>query len=284
MHARIRNPILALITFLVALLAFGWAADYAEAADTTIEFTGSDFYIPRPADRSDQVGVERLLTSVDVPAELVGLACSVVGTSTNGESVHPNNYGMLRSNGDSVRIDGTEDAANGVKLSDRTIVLGTTVQLFNVMLGDPVATSVDYTVRVTCTPATDDTTTTTAPPTSSSSTTPSTTTSSSTTTTLPSTTSTSIPPATTTTVPTESTTTTAPPNTSTTQPDGSTSTTAPTGSTSSSIIEQDTSTTTQPTTDETLPHTGPPVEVAGIAMAGVALLLLGGAIVLGTRA
>jgi hypothetical protein len=253
----------------------------AGAQTTTIEFEGSDFYIPRPADRSDQVGVERLLASVDVPAELVGLACSVVGTSTNGESVHPNNYGMLRSNGDSVRIDGTEDTAQGVKLSDRTIVLGTTVRLFNVMLPDAngrVATSVNYTVRVTCT--TDDTTTTTSP----SSTTTSSPSTSTTTTGESTTTSSSIPPVTSTTVPTESTTTTAPPNTSTTAPGSTTTTFTWDSTTSSSIIEQDTSTTTQPTTDETLPHTGPPVEVAGIAMAGVALLLLGGAIVLGTRA
>ena len=244
-----------------------WAADHAQAATTTIEFTADDFYIPRPATASDQVGVERLLASVEVPAELVGLTCSVAGTSTNGESVHPNNYGMIRSNGDFVRISGTEDEASGVRLSDRTIILGATIQLFNVMVPDPdgiVATSVAYTVRVTCT--TDDTTTTTAPPTSSSSTTPSTTTSSSTTTTLPQTT-TSIPPVTTTTAPTGSTTTTSP-STSTTSPDGSTSTTVP-----------PTESTSPPST---LPHTGP-ADVAGLAMAGLALLVRGGGVLLAGR-
>jgi hypothetical protein len=260
----------------------------AHAATTTIEFTAEDFYIPRPATASDQVGVERRLATVETPAELVGATCSVVGTSTNGESVNLNNYGMIRSNGDSVRIDGTEDTASGVRLSDRTIVLGVTIDLYNVMQPDAngiVATSVNYSVRVTCTieddTIEDDTTTT------------STTIDDSTTTTTPppttlttdsSTTSTSITiPATTTTAPTGSTTSTQPPSTSTIPPGSSTSTTAPTDSTSTSLIEQDTSTTTHPTTDETLPWTGPPVEAAGMVMAGLALLALGGAVLVAGR-
>jgi hypothetical protein len=257
------------VTLVVGIPLMTWAADRAGAETRTLEFGGSDFYIPRPADRSDQVGIERLIASVDTPAELVGLACSVVGTSTNGESVHPNNYGMLRSNGDSVRIDGTEDAAQGVKLSDRVIVLGTTVQLFNVMLPDAngrVATSVDYSVRVTCTPATDDTTTTTTTPPSS--TTPTTTPGSTTSTTFDSTTSTTsaLPPVTSTTVPTESTTTTAP---------EIPPTTGPTDSTIPPV-----------TSPPTLPFTGVDESLfGGIAMAGLALLLLGaGVLVAGRRA
>jgi hypothetical protein len=252
----------------------------AHAATTTIEFTAEDFYIPRPADRSDQVGVERLLASVQVPAGLVGTTCSVVGTSTNGESVHPNNFGVLRSNGDSVTITGTEDEANGVRLSDRTIVLGATVDLYNIMQPDAngiVATSVNYLVRVTCT--TDDTTTTTTPP-SSTSTSPE---STSTSTTIPTTTTSSNPFATTTTVPTDSTTSTLPPTTSTTQPDTSTSTTAPTDSTSTTAGTGTSITTLPPVTSSTLPFTGPPVEAAGMVMAGLAFLVLGGAVLLAGR-
>jgi len=273
------------LAVIVALMGVSWSALPGVAATTTIEFTAEDFYIPRPADRSDQVGVERLLASVEVPAELVGTTCSVVGTSTNGESVHPNNYGMIRSNGDSVRIDGTEDTASGVRLSDRTIVLGATIDLYNVMQPDSdgiVATSVNYSVRVTCT--TDDTgTTTTSIPTTTSTTfeTSTTTSAPTTTTTAPATTSTSSPTSSTT-VP-GSSTSTLPPTTSTTQPGSSTSTTAPTDSTSTTAGTGTSITTLPPVTRSTLPFTGPPVQTAGMVMAGLALLALGGGLVVAGR-
>lgn len=259
----------------------------AQAATVSIEFTGEDFYIPRPADATDQENVERLLASYDLAdnghADLIGATCSVAGTSANGESVHVNNYGMLRSNGDSVTISGTEDESNGVRLSDRVIVLGETVRLYNVMVPDPdgiVATSVAYTVRVTCTD--DTTTTTTSTPTTTSTTfeTSTTTSAPTTTTTEPGTTSTSSPTSSTT-VPGTSTTTNPPP--STIPPGSTTSTTAPTDSTSTSIITGSTVTTVPPVTGSTLPFTGPPVEAAGIAMAAAALLLLGGGVLLAGR-
>ena len=273
------------LAVIVALMGVSWSALPGVAATTTFAFEAVDegrFPAIQPGD-------VRTIATYDVPAELVGLSCAVSVTSTNDESVHVNNFVRITSNGDSLDVLGTEDGINGVHTSAKTIELGGTVVVTNHIgrraLGEmPVGTSVRLTIGVTCT--TDDTTTTsssTVPPSSSTTTLPSETpTTSSTTTTTSTSTSTSVP-ATTTTAPTDSTTSTQPPSTSTTQPGSSTSTTAPRDSTSTSLIEQDTSTTTQPTTDETLPWTGPPVETAGMVMAGLALLALGGGLVVAGR-
>lgn len=286
-----RRHLRRLLAVITLLAGVSWSALPGLAALTVTEtgfvVTASDFFIPRPADHptaAPHVGVERLRSSDVVPAEYVGQTCTIVVGAANGSSVHGDNYGVVRSNGDTVLVEDTEDQPFIIRTtqSDRTITLGSTITISNVMVKDPdgkIGTSVHYEATITCTPA--NTTTTTTPSTSSTTTIPDTTTtsvppSSSTSTTLPTTTSTTIP-VTSTTVPTESTTTTLP-TPSTSVPVVTTTTIDLTGST--------TSTTVPPvSTPSTLPFTGPEdaARTVGMAMAGTALLLLGGGVLLAAR-
>ena len=220
----------------------------AMAATTTITFTGSDFYIPRPVAASDQVGVRRLLATYELTADqqqYIGTVCTFRVTAANGDSVHPNNFGVIVTDGNESDVLGTESQPNvtTTRLEDATLILGPNVRLYNVMMPDSegnVSTSVDYTVSATCTIEDDTTTTTTTPSTS-------TTTSVSTSTTTPSTT---------TTTPTV---TTPPPASTTTAPTGSTTTTVP-----------------PVTSPPTLPYTGLDDRLPSVAFAGAMLTLLGG--------
>jgi LPXTG-motif cell wall-anchored protein len=272
------------LAVIVALMGVSWSALPGVAATTTFAFEAVDegrFPAIQPGD-------VRTIATYGVPAELVGLSCAVSVTSTNDESVHVNNFVRITSNGDSLDVLGTEDGINGVHTSAKTIELGSTVVVTNHIgrraLGEmPVGTSVRLTIGVTCT--TDDTTTSTSPTTTSSTLPPSSTTSTivTTSTTAPEATTTTLP-ASSTTVPDQSTTTTGPPpSTSTTTPGSSTSTTTPNGSTSTSIITGSTVTTVPPVTGSTLPLTGPETDVAGMVMAGLALLALGGGLVVAGR-
>jgi hypothetical protein len=245
-----RRRILALLT---ATLAVGLFALPAGAAVTTFLFTGSDFYVPRPANASDQVGVLRLRTTFDLAAngyeDLIGTECSFEVDASNGDSVHPDNYAAVVTGGNETDVYFTEAEPNVTEtvLEDETLVLGSTIELYNVMLPDPddtIGTSVDFTVYVTCT--TDETTTTTTE-------------------------------ATTTT--TEATTTTTEATTTTTAP---TTTTSLVVTTTSSVLGT-TTTTLPPVSPSTLPFTGSPADVAGLAMAATALLLLGGGALLASR-
>ena len=147
-----------------AVIASGlsWSALPAAAeltlTETGFQVTASDFYLPRPAEASDQVGVERLRSSDPIPADLIGATCSITIGAANGESTHGENYGIVRSNGDEVIAQDTEDQPNVIKTtqSDRLITLGATIDIFNVMVEDAageVGTSVDYVVDVNCQPA-----------------------------------------------------------------------------------------------------------------------------------
>lgn len=244
-----------------AALAVGLLSLPAGAAVVSFSFTGSDFYLPRPAEASDQVGVYRLVATYDLAAngfeDLIGDECTFGVSAANGESVHLMNFGAIVTGGNETDVYDTESEPNvtQTRLEDATLVLSSTIELFNVMLPDPnglVGTSVDYTVTVTC--GTEDTTTTTA--------------------------------ATTTT--TEETTTTTASTTTTTE--GTTTTTA-SPTTSSSVLGTTTSTsvaatstsTVPPVSGSTLPFTGPPVEAAGLAMAAAALLMLGGGVLVAGR-
>jgi hypothetical protein len=254
---------LALVTAMSAVILMSLPA---LAAPVTL-FTASDFYIPRPAEFSDQVGVPRLLATFDVAAngfeEFIGQNCTFTVTAENGDSVHLNNYGILDT-GDGPETETlileTESEPNVLTtiLEDETLVIGPVIQLFNVMIPDPnntVATSVDYVVMVDCEQQ-EETTTTTEPEEET----------------------------TTTTEPEEETTTTTVPEVTTTTGffDDTTTTTAP-DVTSSSVSQETTSTTVPPVTGSTLPFTGPPVEAAGVAMAASAMLLLGGGVLLAAR-
>ena len=260
------------LAVIVALMGVSWSALPGLALSQVVfQFTATD-HGRTPA---VQPGDVRTIATYDVSAELVGLSCSVSVTSTNDESVHINNFVRITSNGDSLDVLGTEDGVNGVHTTSKTLELGSTIVVTNHIgrraLGElPVGTSVQLTIGVTCTTSDDTTTTSTSTPSSSSTTAPETSSTSGATSTSTSTAST-LPPVTSSTVPTDSTTTTNPPP-STIPPGTSTSTTVP-----------PTESTEPPTsTPPTLPDTGP-ADVAGLAMAGVALLLLGGGVLVAGR-
>jgi hypothetical protein len=254
-----------IMAILTATMVLGLMSLPAGAA--TVEFTveGSDFYIPRPVEASDQEGVYRLLTSYDLASngfgDLIGTECIFTVTADNDDSVHLNNFGAIVTGGNETDIYDTESEPNELttQLEDPTLVLGETIELFNVMLRDPngtIGTSVDYVVTVRCTTV-EETTTTTAAETTT------TTVEETTTTTVADTTTTTAPAITTSTVLGETTTTTAP---------------ATTSSTSAAATS-----TVPPVTGSTLPFTGAPVDAAGVGMAAAALLLLGGGVLLAAR-
>ena len=76
----------------------------------------SDFYIPRPAATSDQVGVRRLITSFDLAAnghgDLIGQQCHFTVSADNGDSVHLDNYAVLVTGGVETDVLDTESAPN----------------------------------------------------------------------------------------------------------------------------------------------------------------------------
>ena len=286
---RLNRTTLAIIilTVLIGTPVMVWAADHAQAATVTFTFEGSDFLIPRPPAQAP-IGERRLVATYDVIgngyADYIGSVCTFVVTAANGISVHGNNQGYLVTNGSSTDVLRTEDEPNVLRtvLDDPTLRLGETVQLFNIIgewaEGDNiregfVGTSVDYEVTATCT-IQDDTTTTSTSPTTTSSTLPP----SSTTSTIV-TTSTTAPEATTTTLRVSS----------TTAPDTSTTTQPPPSSTSTTIdlTGTSTSTTVPPvSTPSTLPFTDEPGDwdqELGLALAGTALLLLGGGVLVAGR-
>ena len=152
----------------------------AQILDPDFTFTGSDFFVPRPPDQTDQENVPRLLATFDLVAngfeELVGQTCAILVLAANGDSVHPNNFGRIVTGSSETDVLETESEPNVLRtvLDDPTLVLGATMELYNIMVPDDegiVATSVIYTVSVFCA---EQTTTTTTPETTT--TTPETTT------------------------------------------------------------------------------------------------------------
>jgi hypothetical protein len=253
-----------LMAVLTAVATVGLMSLPAGAATVIFSFEGDDFYIPRPVEFSDQENVYRLLTTYDLAAngyaDLIGLNCTFSVTAANGSSVHLNNFGAIITGGNETDILDTESLPDVLttQLEDATLVLGETIELYNVMVRDDngtIATSVEYVVTVTCTTA-DETTTTTVVET--------------TTTTVVETTTTTTAPTTTTTLPVS------------TSSILITTTTTVADTTTTSAAATSTST-VPPVTGDTLPFTGPPVEAAGIAMAATALLLLGGGVLLAIR-
>jgi hypothetical protein len=173
MLATVKKRVLAVSTAMAAVVLMSLPA----VAVPVQLFTASDFYIPRPASASDQVGVERLLTSFDVAAngfeDLIGQTCLFTISAANGESVHLNNYGVLDTGADSNNLTDileTESLPDVVTttLTDQFLTIGPVITLYNVMLpdgDDRVGTSVDYVVTVDCDISDETTTTvTTTPP------------------------------------------------------------------------------------------------------------------------
>jgi hypothetical protein len=278
MLATVKKRVLAVTTAMSAVVLMSLPA----VAVPVQLFEADDFYIPRPASASDQVGVPRLLISFDVAAngfgDLIGQTCLFTIGAANGSSVHLNNYGILDTGAASNNLTDileTESLPDVITttLTDQFLTIGPVITLYNVMLPDPddrVATSVEYVVTVDC-DISDETTTTTVDDTTT------TTVDDTTTTTVDDTTTTTVDDTTTTTVD-DTTTTSAVDITTTTG--FITTTTVPGDSSSTSVVG---STTIPPVTGSTLPFTGPPVEAAGILMAGTALLLLGGGVLLAAK-
>lgn len=253
-------------------LTFLMFAGSASAAPVEL-FTASDFYIPRPAAVSDQVGVRRPITTFDLAAnghaDLIGQECRFSVSADNGDSIHLDNYAVLITGGVETDVIDTESLANvtTTTLEIDTLIMGPTIEFFNVMLPDPsatVGTSVDFTVSADCSPIAATTTTV-----------------ASTTTTAP-TTSTTVPP-TTTTAPPSPTSTGGSVGPTTTQPQ-TTTTALATTSTSDPLTstELGSSTTVPPVTGGTLPFTGPD-GVAGLTWSATALLIMGGWMVVAAR-
>ena len=131
----------------------------AQILDPEFTFTGSDFFLPRPADATDQENVPRFVASFDLVAkgfeELVGQTCALLVLAANGDSVHPYNFGQIVTEGSETDVLETESEPNVLRtvLENRLIVLGPTMELYNIMVPDDegiVATSVVYTVSVFC--------------------------------------------------------------------------------------------------------------------------------------
>ena len=162
--------------------------------------------------QTEEENVPRLVATFDLVAEgfeeLVGQTCGIIVLAANGDSVHLYNFGHLATGDNETDVLETESEPNVLRtvLDDRTLVLGETMELYNIMVPDDdniVATSVVYTVSVFCaeqvtTPQPPETTTTppettTTPPETTTTTSETTTTTSETTTTTSETTTTTIP-------------------------------------------------------------------------------------------
>jgi hypothetical protein len=160
------------------------------------------------------------LGTFDMPAELIGMDCTVAAEGNNNESVHPGNNIEVTSVNTVVLV-GVEDSPNKTTTAAGLLTVGEQTS-FTLVLGDDPVYSAEFLVSFECQPE-ETTTTTTVPET--------------TTTTVPETT-TTVPETTTTTTPTPTTV----PETTTTLPPQVSSTTL--------------ATTTTSVTPDTLPFTG----------------------------
>ena len=165
----VRGWALAILTVLFFAIAGTIGAPAARADGA---FTGSDRLTPRP-EAVAPIGQLRLVATYTVPEADQGCVATFTVYAANGDSVHQANYGVIVSNGDQADVLFTESEANvdATRLTDRTLELGETISLYNVIGpwtdGDTtrpgyVGTSVDYRVSYTCQDTT--TTTTYGPP------------------------------------------------------------------------------------------------------------------------
>lgn len=195
-------------------------------------------------------GERHSLGTFSMPAELVGLQCSVTVEGNNNDSVHPgNNIEVTSAN--TVVLVGVEDAPDKITTAGGLLTVGEQAS-FVLVLGEDGVYSAEFLVSFECQP--EETTTTTTVP--------------ETTTTLPETTTTV--PDTTTTVPVTTATTTPTP---TTVPD--TSTTLPPQVSSTTLA------TTTTVTPDTLPFTGSGSD--HLAMLALIALAIGSGLVLLSR-
>jgi len=115
--------------------------------------TPPDFSMTIPAttvERGDP-GTVHLLTTSNVPADLVGQECSATAVAANNESVHPNSDLIVASGASQVVARDVEAAPGGSTTASGTVTLGTTVTV-SVRLGPDGTFSGGGSVNFVCTP------------------------------------------------------------------------------------------------------------------------------------
>ena len=103
-----------------------------------------------------------ILETVEVPAQFVGQSCSVLATSANPDSVHPNNDLLVSSGGSSVTLPDVEGVSGGNVFASGTLQLGPEI-VVSLLMGPDGVFSAGMDVFLDCTPV-DTTPATTIPP------------------------------------------------------------------------------------------------------------------------
>lgn len=97
--------------------------------------SAAEFIIPINTWVEAPPGSVTVLTTVDVPEELIGYSCLTIAVAANGESVHPNNDLIVSSGGDSVVLYDVERASFELTEASGTLVLGPTATVSLLMGG-----------------------------------------------------------------------------------------------------------------------------------------------------
>ena len=109
-------------------------------------------------------GVQTLLASVAVPADLVGQECDVQTQAQNNSSVHPGNDLVVASGAESVVLSDVEGSPGKVTTADATVTLGDNVSVTLIMGPDGVfSAGASAFVVIGCSAPVTTTTTTTVP-------------------------------------------------------------------------------------------------------------------------
>lgn len=137
---RLRGVTVALIGFSSTALVL-WVPS-ADAQETSIEISLRTI-VKAPE------GSQEVLSTEQVPPELVREMCSVRAESDNNSSVHPGNNLVVESNGDEVVLADVEREPNAMTVAEGTLTLGEQVTVTLVMGPDELF-SAGLTVRIVC--------------------------------------------------------------------------------------------------------------------------------------
>jgi hypothetical protein len=136
----------ALVAVLLGLA--GSAAAFGADGSTPPDFSMT---IPATTVERGDPGTVHLLTTSNVPADLVGQECSATAVAANNESVHPNSDLIVASGASQVVARDVEAAPGGSTTASGTVNLGTTVTV-SVRLGPDGTFSGGGSVNFVCTP------------------------------------------------------------------------------------------------------------------------------------
>ncbi len=150
--------IAAMMTVVLAAFALSLAAA-ADSLGFEVSIPITTVIVNAPA------GSVIVLETVEVPAAFVGQSCSVLATSENPDSVHPNNDLVVSSGGSSVTLPDVEGVSGGNVVASGTLQLGPDI-VVSLAMGPDGVFSAGMDVVVDCTPEETTTTTpaTTIPP------------------------------------------------------------------------------------------------------------------------